>query len=205
MGINNDTDATNDLAPGAQLGPFAFESCLTLTAINFVLDKTNKSRTLPDGSFCGAGIERLRLPFDFHFIGPKACENCKRLVEVDLMRTEITAILGSTFARCVALIDIWLPPKLQRIGKEAFLCCISLRELVIPTELRYLGIRTFCGCEQLVLFTLQDIGDAARTIQAENNAFLMCDNFVRESWIELLSPRDPDSDAFDEELHTELS
>ena len=32
----------------------------------------------------------------------------------------------------------------------------------------------------------------------------MCDNFERASWIELLSPKDPDSDAFDEELHTEL-
>ena len=169
------------------------------------MDKTNKSRTLPDGSFYGAGIESLRLPFDFHFIGPKACENCKRLVEVDLMRTEITAIWGSNFAHCAALVDIWLPPKLQRIGKEAFLCCISLRELVIPTELRCLGIRAFCGCEQLVLITLLDMEDAARTIQAENNAFLMCDNFARESWIELHPPRDPDSDAFDEELHTELS
>ena len=45
-----------------------------------------------------AGLKSLRLPRDFHFIGPKACENCKRLVEVDLMRTDITAIWGSTFA-----------------------------------------------------------------------------------------------------------
>ena len=114
---------------------------------------------------------------------------------------------------CSILLASWCYDS-ARIGKEAFLCCISLRELVIPTELRYLGIRAFCGCEQLALFTLldigdverttQDIGDVERTIQAENNAFLMCDNFARASWIELLSPRDPDSDAFDEELHTEL-
>ena len=45
-----------------------------------------------------AGLKSLRLPRDFHFIGPKACENCKRLVEVDLMCTDITAIWGSTFA-----------------------------------------------------------------------------------------------------------
>ena len=204
MGLSNDTDATNDLAPGAQLGPFAFKSCLTLTSINFVMDKTKKSRTLPDGSFCGAGVESLRLPSDFHFIGPKACENCKRLVEVDLMRTEITAIWQFTFAHCVALADIWLPPKLQRIGKEAFLCCTSLRELVIPIELQYIGIRAFCGCEQLALFTLLDFGDCERTIQAENNAFLMCDNFEKASWVELLPRGDPDSDAFDEEPHTEL-
>ena len=69
----------------------------------------NESRALPDGSFCGAGVESLRLPPDFHFIGPKACENCKRLIEVDLMCTDITAIWGSTFSYCVALVDIWLP------------------------------------------------------------------------------------------------
>ena len=33
---------------------------------------------------------------------------------------------------------------------------------------------------------------------------LMCDNFERACWVELLSPGDPDSDAFDEELQTEL-
>ena len=121
------------------------------------------------------------------------------------MSTEITAIWSSTFAHCVALVDIWLPPKLQRIGKEAFLCCIALRELVIPTELLHIGIRAFCGCEQLARFTPLDMEDPARIIQAEDNAFLMCDNFAHASWIVLLPPRDPDSDAFDEELHTELS
>ena len=167
VGISNDAEATNDLAPGAQLGRFAFESCLTLTSINFVMDRTNKPRTLPDGSFCGSRIESLCLPGDFHNIGPKACENCKRLVEVNLMCTEITAILNSTFAHCVALSDIWLPPRLQRIGKEAFLCCISLHELVIPTDLHDIGIRAFCGCEQLVRFTPLDRGEVDRTIQAE--------------------------------------
>ena len=77
-----------------------------------------------------------------------------------------------------------------------------------PTELQDIGIRAFCGCEQLVRFTPLDTplqgGKVARTIQAEHNAFLLCDNFERPSWVEPLSPREPDSDAFDEELHTEF-
>ena len=120
------------------------------------------------------------------------------------MCTDITAIWGSTFAYCVALVDIWLPPKLQTNRQGSLLCCASLRELVIPTELRYLGIRAFCGCDQLSLFTLLDEADSARVIQAEDNTFLMCDKFARESWIELLPPRGTDSDAFDEELHKGL-
>ena len=60
----------------------------------------------------------------------------ERLVEVNLMCTEVTALLHSTFAHCVAMADIWLPPRLTQIGKEVFLNCIALREVVIPTELQ---------------------------------------------------------------------
>ena len=158
VGVSQEADDSNVLAPGAQLGRYAFESCLTLTSITFAMDQTNKARALPEGAFCGAGIENLCLPSDFHNIGPRACENCKRLVEVNLMCTDITALLKSTFAQCVAMTHIWLPPRLTQIGKEVFLNCIALREVVIPTELHDIGIRAFCGCEQLRCFTPLDWG-----------------------------------------------
>ena len=104
------------------------------------MDHSNKPRALPEGAFCGAS--------DFHNIGPRACENCKSLVEVNLMGTEITVLLSSTFAHC-----IWLPPRLTQIGKEVFLNCVALQEVVIPTELSDIGNRAFCGCEQLQRFT----------------------------------------------------
>ena len=139
VGVSHETEDSNVPAPGAQLGKYAFESCLTLTTITFDMDHTNKSRALPEGAFCGAGIEQLCLPSDFHNIGPRACENCKRLVEVNLMGTEITALLHSTFAHCVALHCMWLPPRLTQIGKEVFLNCVVLQEAVIPTELSDIG------------------------------------------------------------------
>ena len=142
------------LALEAQPGRYAFESCLTLTSITFVTDHTNKPRALPEGAFCGAGIEQLCLPGDFHNIGPRACENCKGLVEVNFMCTEITALLHSTFAHCVALNCIWLPPRLTQIGKEVFLNSVALQEVV-----RDKGIRAFCGLQR---FTPP--------------AFLMCNN-----------------------------
>ena len=67
------------------------------------MDHTSQPRGLPEGAFCGACREQLCLPSDFHKIGPRACENCKSLVEVNLMDTEITALPSSTFAHCVAL------------------------------------------------------------------------------------------------------
>ena len=154
---------------------------LRLTIIAFDVDRTNKPRALPEGAFCGAGIEQLCLPIDFHNIGLRACENCKSLVEVNLMSTEVTALLSSTFAHCIALQCIWLPPRL--IGKEVFLNCVVLQEVVIPTELSDTGNRAFCGCEQLQRFTLLDWGDIEQWVQAEHNAFLMCNKFEKpEYW-----------------------
>ena len=165
IGISQAANDSNVLAPGAQLGRYAFESCLTLTSITFAMDQTNKARALPEGAFCGSGLETLCLPSDFHNIGPRACENCKRLVEVNLMSTDITALLKSTFAHCVAVTHIW------QIGKEAFLSCIALQEVVIPTELQEIGIRAFCGCEQLRVFTLLDLGGMTNTYKQNTMPF----------------------------------
>ena len=82
VGVSHETEDSSVLAPGAQLGKYAFESCLTLATFTFDMDRTDKPRALPEGAFCGAGIEQLCLPNDFHNIGPRACENCKSPVEV---------------------------------------------------------------------------------------------------------------------------
>ena len=87
-----------------------------------------------------------------------------------------------------------LCPRLTQIGKEVFLNCVVLQEVVIPTELSDIGIRAFCGCEQLQRFTPLDWGDIEQCVQAEHNAFFMCDKFEKPLWVCLLytspSPRD---------------
>ena len=65
IGVSQTTDGDNVLAPGAQLGRYASESCLTLSSITFVMDQTNKARALPEGAFCGSGLEALCLPTTF--------------------------------------------------------------------------------------------------------------------------------------------
>ena len=79
----------------------------------------------------------------------------------------------------MALNCIWLPPRPTQIGKEVFLNCVALQEVVIPTELSDIGIRAFCGCEQLQRFTPLDWGEIEQSVQAEHNAFFMCDKFER--------------------------
>ena len=49
------------------------------------------------------------------------------------------------------------------------------------------------------------IGVTLKWVQAEHNAFFMCDKFEKPLWVELLPAEGPDSDAFDEELCHEYS
>ena len=152
------------------------------------------TRALPVGSFCGSGIESLRLPPGLRELqAPRPSRPHLRAHR---------AIWGSTFSYCVNLVDIWLPPKLRRIGKEVF--CGSLREVKIPPILHYFAHRAFCGCEQLTQFIKLDDTATWRGLYAENNAFTLCDKFTRPSWIKLLPQGDVDSDAFDEELRKGL-
>ena len=65
--------------------------------------------------FLEAGIVSF-LPVDFNWIGPAACELCKRLQLVDLSQTNISQILGSTLAHCSQLERLSLANRLRRIG-----------------------------------------------------------------------------------------
>ena len=135
--IGTTDNAINLLAPQAQISPYAFESCLALSQVTFEQAEAHASkctRYLPEGSFCASGIEQLKLPADFNFVGPIACENCKRLRIVDLIGTDITAIWEPTFSHCALLAQIWFPRKLRRIGEEAFLLCSSLQHSTSLTE-----------------------------------------------------------------------
>ena len=56
-------NATNLLAPQAQISPYAFESCLALSQVTFEQTEAHASgvaRYIPQGSFCGSGIEQLK-------------------------------------------------------------------------------------------------------------------------------------------------
>ena len=189
--------ATNELSQGAQVSPYAFESCLALSNVSFEqigAFASKFTRYMPEGCFC---IEPLKLPPDFNFIGPIARENCKRLAFVDLSSTEIIAIWGSTFSHCVNLAHIWSPAKLRprRIGKEAFMSCASLQEVYTPPALQYIAHRAFCDCEQLTQLIKMDGKTTWRGPYAESNTFALCAKFRRPEWLNMLPPNRDDSDA----------
>ena len=90
-------------------------------------------------------------------MGPAACELCKRLQSVDISQTEISEILGGTFAHCSQLQQLRLAKKVRRIGREAFLNCASLGEIHAPPTLLYIARHAFAGCIQLC--TLSRVGE----------------------------------------------
>ena len=153
--IGTTHDATNQLAPQAELMPRAFRKCTVLRQINFELTEhqpNGRTRCLPECCFMEAGLTALTLPPEFNWMGPSACERCMQLQLVDLSRTEITEVMGGTFAHCKHLQTLKLPGVLRIIRQEAFLKCASLTEAHVPPTLLYIARRAFAGCTQLCRF-----------------------------------------------------
>ena len=194
--IGATSHTTNQLAPQAQLRPRAFEKCAALRHLSLERTEhnpTNPERSLPECCFLEAGIVSLSLPPDFTWVGPAACERCKRLQIVDLSRADIVEILGSTFAHCSQLQTLNLSSKLRRIEQEAFLHCASLREVYIPVTLLYIARRAFAGCAQLRTFCKAGKSTTWRGTYARVNAFDKCDLFEKPLWLRFLPPNAKDS------------
>ena len=195
VGIRN--DATNQLAPQAELMPRAFEKCTALRHLGLEKSEYNPARltrVLPECCFLEAGLTSLTLPPDFTWIGPAACERCLQLQLVDLSRTDVTDIMGSAFAHCKHLQSLSLPHKLRIIEQEAFLKCTSLTEVSVPPTLLYIARRAFAGCTQLKQFQRTGKCMTWRGTYSRANAFLRCDNLDMPQSVRWLprTPKDED-------------
>ena len=187
--LGTTSDSTNQLAPRAQFRPRAFEKCTALRHLNFEqteYDPTDLYRCLPECCFLEAGLVSLSLPPDFNWIGPAACERCLQLQSVDLSRTNVTEILGCTFAHCLRLQQLSLSSKLRRIEQEAFAKCTALEEVRIPPTLLYIARRAFAGCTQLRIFQKTGKSTTWRGTYARANAFENCQQLDTPRWIRFL-------------------
>ena len=119
-------------------------------------------------------------------MGPSACEHCDRLQTVDISQTDISEILGGTFARCSQLQHLKLAKTVRRIWRDAFLRCTSLVEIHTPPALLYISKRAFAGCTQLCKLVRMGKKGTWRGTYAEHNAFEMCAKLALPAWIRLL-------------------
>ena len=177
------TEDNSVLAPGTQPGKCVFESCLTLPPSPLTWIKLVNLEDCLKGRSVMHALNSSACRVTSTISGRVPVKIVKALVELNLMDTEITALPSSTFAHCVALNSIWLPPRLTLMGKEATV--------------------HFVGVNKVQCFTPLDWSDIEQWMQSEHNAFFMCDKFEKPQWVELLSAEGPDSDAFDEELNHE--
>ena len=187
--VGDQTKAGNQLAPQARFHTRAFEKCRALQTLSFErteCDPRDPNRVIPEGCFSEAGLEALTLPADFSWIGPAACEHCDRLQTVDISRTDISEILGGTFARCSQLQHLKLAKTVRRIWRDAFLRCTSLVEIHTPPALLYINKRAFAGCAQLCKLVRMGKKGTWRGTYAEHNAFEMCAKLALPTWIRLL-------------------
>ena len=142
--------------------------------------------------FLEAGVVSLSLPPDFTWVGPAACVRCQQLQIVDLSRTDIIEILGSTFAHCSHLQQLSLSSNLRRIEQEAFLQCASLQEVGIPPTLLYIARRAFAGCAQLRTIYKTGKSTTWRGTYARVNAFDKCEQLNKPNWLRFLPPNAKD-------------
>ena len=116
-----------------------------------------------------------------------AC-SCQQLQIVDLSRTEIIEMLGSTFAHCSHLQQLSLSCNLRRIEQEAFFKRTSLREVRTPPTLLYIARRAFAGCVQLRAFHKTGKRTTWRGTYARVNAFDKCEQLDKPKWLRFLPP-----------------
>ena len=185
----------NQLAPQAQFRPRAFEKCTALRHLDMEQTEhnpANPNRCLPACCFLEAGIVSISLPPDFNWVGPAACARCQHLQIVDLSRTDIIEILGSTFARCSQLQQLRLSRNLRVIEQEAFFRCASLQDVYIPPSLLYIARRAFAGCTQLRAFWKTGRSKTWRGTYARINDFDKCEQLDKPTWLRFLPPNAKD-------------
>ena len=185
----------NLLAPQAQLRPRAFEGCTALRHLTMdkaECDPAHPNRCLPECCFLEARIVSLSLSPDFNWVGPAACASCQQLQTVDLSRTNIIEILGSTFAHCLQLQQLRLSRNLRIIEQEAFFQCASLQEVCVPPSLLYIARRAFAGCTQLRAFRKKGKSTTWRGTYARLNAFDKCEQLDKPKWLRFLPPNAKD-------------
>ena len=100
------TGGACELAKGAVVGPYAFESCAKLQqlslpgvrAMSDTIPLPPPPSGIPQGCFHSSGIQRVTLGGDAAYIGHTVYENCKQLTSVDISDTVVDTLHMHTFS-----------------------------------------------------------------------------------------------------------
>ena len=194
-------EGTSELAKGAVIGPYVFESCAKLEQL--FLPSTSAGSVaptmpsppagIPQGCFHSSGVQSATLGVGVIYIGHRAYENCKQLITVDISNTSVDVLHMHTFSHCTKLTNVSLPPSLQEIQAEAFIGCLALCSIVLPDKLRYIAHRAFGECGRLSRLHYRRLIRATwRRPYAAYNAFESSYSLVPPWWLHYLPPNGTD-------------
>ena len=99
-------EGASELAKGAVIGPYAFESCAKLEQLSLpcaragpdALTMPSPPAGIPQGCFHSSGILSVTLGVYAAYIGHRAHENCKQLISVDISNTVVGTLHMHTFS-----------------------------------------------------------------------------------------------------------
>ena len=145
------------------------------------------------GCFHSSGVQSVNLGVDALYIGHRAYENCKQLINVDISNAVVDILHMHTFSHCAKLSSVSLPPSLQEIQAEAFIGCVALCGIDLPDALRYIAHRAFGECSQLSrLHYRRLVRTTWRRPYAAHNAFESCYRLATPWWLHYLPPNGSD-------------
>lgn len=139
----------------------------------------------------------MEFPSSLRYIGGRAFYN-QRLLEAAYLPEDFVGVSDFGFYCCGALREVYLPDKMEYIGKYAFSNCIierlklpenldraetgafsantKLKEIVIPAGVKHIKENCFSGCDALT-----SVSSSASTDIAED-AFKNCINLITDSY-----------------------
>ena len=129
-----------------------FNDCETLSEINF----PNSLEEIGSYCFYNTGFTEVVLPDTIKTLDGYAFSNCKRLIRLDLSKTNAEWYYGGAFEDCINLTEIMLPETMERIPGNMFEGCTSLVEITCPKNLKSIGPGAFRGCSSLSKIELSD-------------------------------------------------
>lgn len=118
---------TDDNYPNLQQVVFEENSILDYISASQFSDSTIKNIKIPNTvigidsyAFESSSLTSITLPDSVEVIGNRLFKDCLNLKSVDLSKTSITAIQGSTFDGCKSLTEVLLPETVRTVNSYAF-------------------------------------------------------------------------------------
>ena len=144
------------------IGRSAFENCVSLRTVmggKHVIE-------IGENAFSGCrNLKTIGFTKDLRRLHGGAFAYCSSLRELDLSAASVDDIARWSFAGCVKLRKVLLPPSLIRVDEYAFSGCTDMRKIELPEKLAYIGTCAFAECGMLKKVILPDslkkIGDYA--------------------------------------------